>query len=155
MERERHIDNGEAMRHNEAVEQARRAEHLRRCAQSPAYKRVYERWQEVNRKLAGEIQTVQHIICDQMQQQTAQPIGETMTSQPVKFKDRPDPLPPPEEQQRLAATGNPWTWFLLGMMFADEEKLKQMREDAVATQEMMEVNARYDRQMICMSGFEW
>ena len=155
MERERHIDNGEAMRHNEAVEQARRAEHLRRCAESTAYKRVYERWQEVNRELAGKIQTVQKTISDQMRQQTVQPLSDTMTSQPVKFKDRHDHLPPPEEQQRLAANGNPWTWFFLGMMFADDEKLKQMREDAAAMKEMMEVNARYDRQMICMSGFEW
>ena len=41
------------------------------------------------------------------------------------------------------------------MMFADEEKLKQMREDAEASKEMMEVNERYDRQMVRMSGFEW
>ena len=33
---QRHTDNGEAMAHNRMVEQAREAEHLRRCDQSPA-----------------------------------------------------------------------------------------------------------------------
>ena len=143
------------MAHNRRVEQARKAEHQRRCAESPAYKRVYEHRLTMNRELAGEIQTLQQTICDQMRQQTVLPLSDTMKSQPIKIGKRLDPLPPQDDLQRMAGSGSPWTWFMLGMMFADDEKLKQMREDAAATQEMMEVDERYDRQMICLSGFEW
>jgi len=151
----RHTDSGEAMAHNRMVEQAREAENLRRCAESPAYKRVYERWQAVNRKLLGISAAQQQALNDNMRSQTVQPLSDSIKSQPIRIGNRPDPIPSPDDLRHLAACGNPWVPFLLGMMFADGEKLKQMREDAAATQEMMEVNDRYDRQMIRMSGFEW
>ena len=152
---ERHIDTGDAMRHNELVEQARRAEHLRRCAESPAYKRVYNRSLTMNRKAMLQTATIQQAISNQMRQQAVQPLSDSMKSQPVKQKDRPDPIPPPDDLQRLAGYNNPWSWFLLGLMFADAKQLKQMREDAAAILEMTEVDERYDRQIIRMSGFEW
>ena len=99
--------------------------------------------------------TIQQAISNQMRQQAVQPISDSMKSQPVKQKDRPDPIPPPDDLQRLAGYNNPWSWFLLGLMFANAEQLKQMREDAAAILEMTEVDERYDRQMIRMSGFEW
>ena len=136
------------------VEQARRAEHLRRCAESPAYKRVYERWLTMNREHIQQIATILNADINQRNSQEVQPLSESVKSQFVKLKDRPDPIPPPEELQRIATCGNPWAWFILGLMCADEEKLKQMREDAVATQEMVEVNKKYDCEMICLSGFE-
>ena len=152
---ERHIDSCDAMQHNEQVEQERQAEHLRRCAESQAYKRVYERWQAMNKVAMQQAATIQQTIHDQMCQQQAQPISDTMKAQPVKLGECPEPIPLPENLQQMAGYNNPWTWFILGMMFADDEKLKQMREDAAATKEMMEVNERYDRQIIRLSGFEW
>lgn len=152
---ERHINKGNAMRHNEQVEQARQAEHLRRCAESPAYERVYKRWLKMNGDAMQQTATTLQVISDQMCQQKAQSLSDSMKPKPIKLRNRPDPIPPPGDLQRLTGCGSPWTWFLLGMMFADEDKLKQMREDAVASQEMMKVNERYDRQIIHMSGFEW
>ena len=151
----RHIDVGEAMAHNRMVEQAREAEHQRRCDQWPAYKRVYERWLTMNRELVGEIQAVQQTICDQMRQQTVQPLSDSMKSQPVKIKGQSVPIQSKEDLECLAAEWHPWTCFFLGMMFSGDEKLKQMREDYAATQEMIEVNDKYDRQLIRLSGFEW
>ena len=153
MESNRHIDTGEAMRHNEAVEQARHAEHLRRCAESPAYKRVYERWLEMGKVLTQQMATTMQTLNDQMRQQTVLPISEAVKTQTAIHK--PTPLPPPSDLQCLAGCCNPWSWFMLGMMFVDEERLKQMKEDMVAMKEMQEVNEQYDRQMIRMSGFEW
>lgn len=71
---ERHIDTGEAMRHNEQVEQARRAEHLRRCAVSPAYKRVYDRRQEMMTTMRRE----QFKVADTMRQAMQQTVTDVM-----------------------------------------------------------------------------
>lgn len=152
---ERHINSEEAMHHNQQVEQARQAEHLRRCAESPAYKRVYERSLKISRDAVQTLPIIQQTISDQMRQQTAQTVNDSMKPRFVKLKDHPGPVLPSDVLKSLAGCGNPFLWFLIGLMFTDTDQLRLMREDVVAIQEMNEVNEQYDRQMILMSGFEW
>lgn len=148
----RHIDNGEAVRHNEQVEQARKAEHLRRCAESPAYKRVYERWKKTMAYMQSEQAKVHDVIDQAMRQQQITNVMGNCETQPVHIGP---PLPPPSEQNQLASAGFAFSAFMIGALFTTEEQRQQLQEDLKAMGEMDEVNKRYDRQMIRMSGFEW
>lgn len=150
----RHIDTGEAMRHNEEVELARKAEHMRRCAESPAYKRVYERWLETMAFMGREHAKVQNTIYQSIQQQHITDVMGNCQEQSIHVGP-PVPLPPPSEQDQLASTGLAFSAFLIGALFMSEERRQQLREDLKASEEMDEVNKSYDRQLICMSGFEW
>ena len=150
---ERHIDTGEAMRHNEQVEQARRAEHLRRCAESPAYKRVYDRWQQTMAFMQGEQSKVASAIQEAMRQQTVTDVTGNCEKQTVRI-GRPEPIPPPKELECLASAG-PLAGFFVASLFLSKERWEQIQEDVKAIEEMRKVNEEYDRQVIRMSGFEW
>ncbi|MBQ7156369.1 MAG: hypothetical protein IJR86_01050 [Bacteroidaceae bacterium] len=152
---ERHIDSGYAMSHNNRVEAERQAEHLYHCAESPSYKRVYERWVTMNSEVAQQTATVLQAINEQMLQTAEQPLGGSTKYQTAKQESRPVPVSPPDDIHHFDGLANPLSWFFLGMMFADDERLKQMKEDMSASKQMQEVNERYDRQIIHLSGFEW
>ena len=151
---ERHIDTGEAMHHNNEVEQARRAEHLRRCAESPAYKRVYERWQKTIARMQTEQAREINIMRAAMQQQVITNIADNCDVQPVHI-GRPCPLPPPSEQEQLAPSGGAFGAFVFASLFMTKEQWEQIPENLQAMEEMRKVDEEYDRQIICLSGFEW
>ena len=150
----RHIDNGEAMRHNEAVEQAREAEHLRRCAESPAYKRVYERWKQIDLSLKGQQAQVANAMQEAMRQQTVTDVMGNCEKQTVRI-GHPEPVSPPAGLQQAAAFGNPLSAFIFAALSSTKEQWQQIHEDVRAMEEMYQVNDKYDRQLIRLSGFEW
>jgi len=151
----RHTDNGEAMDHNRRVEQAREAEHQRRCDQSPAYKRVYQRWQQTMTFMGRQQAQVASTIQEAMNVQRVSDTTDSLASQPLRHSLRPDPLPPPAELQQAAAFGNPLSAFVLAALFMSKEQWEQIPEDVKAMAEMRQVNEEYDRQLICLSGWEW
>lgn len=151
---ERHIDTGEAMRHNEQVEQARRAEHLRRCAVSPAYKRVYDRRQDMMATMRREQFKVADAMRQAMQQQTVTDVMGNCHEQPVRI-GRPEPLPPSSELNQLAASDGALGALLFAGLFMTKEQWAQIPENLKAMEEMRQVDAEYDRQIIRLSGFEW
>ena len=91
----RHTDVGEAMAHNRRVEQAREAEHQRRCDQSPAYKRVYQRWQQTMAFMGRQQAQVASAIQEAVSTQRVSDTMGNIESQPLRHGSRPDPLPPP------------------------------------------------------------
>lgn len=150
----RHIDNGEAMAHNRMVEQAREAEHQRRCAESPAYKRVYERWKQIDLSLKGQQAQVANAMQEAMRQQTVTDVMGNCEKQTVHI-GHPEPVPPPSELQH-AAIGNPLSAaFIFAALSSTKEQWQQIREDVRVMEEMHRVDDKYDRQLIRLSGFEW
>lgn len=150
----RHIDNGEAMAHNRMVEQAREAEHQRRCAESPAYKRVYERWKQIYLSLKGQQAQVSNAMQEAMRQQSVTDVMGNCEKQTVRI-GHPEPVPPPAELQHAAALGNPLSAFVLAALFMSKEQWEQIPEDVKAMAEMRQVNEEYDHMLIRLSGFEW
>ena len=151
----RHTDVGEAMDHNRRVEQAREAEHLRRCDQSPAYKRVYQRWQQTMAFMGRQQAQVASAMQEAVSTQRVSDTMSNIESQPVRHGSSPDPLPPPAELQHAAALANPLSAFVLAALFMSKEQWEQIPEDVKAMAEMRQVNEEYDRQLIRLSGFEW
>jgi len=147
------IDTGEAMRHNNEVEAARRAEHLRRCEESPAYKRVYERWQQMMERMGREQCKVAQAMQQSIMSQKVSNIMGNCEKQTIHI-GRPEPLPPQKELDQLAAS-SPLAIGFLALFFMSKEQLEQIPEDIKAMEEMAQVNAEYDSQIIRMSGFEW
>lgn len=142
------------MRHNEQVEQAREAEHQRRCAESPAYKRVYERWKQVDLSLKGQQAQVSNAMQEAMNLQTVTDVMGNCERQTVRI-GHPEPVPPPSELQHAAALGNPLSAFIFAALSSTKEQWQQIHEDVRAMEEMYQVNDKYDRQLIRLSGFEW
>lgn len=150
----RHIDNGEAMAHNRMVEQAREAEHQRRCAESPAYKRVYERWKQIDLSLKGQQAQVSNAMQEAMRLQTVTDVMGNCEKQTVRIGHL-ELVPPPFEQQHAAAFVNPLSAFIFAALSSTKEQWQQIHEDVRAMEEMYQVNDKYDRQLIRLSGFEW
>lgn len=150
----RHTDNGEAMAHNRMVEQAREAEHQRRCDQSPAYKRVYQRWQQTMTFMGRQQAQLASTIQEAMRQQTVTDVMGNCEKQTVRI-GHPEPVPPPAELQHTAAFGNPLSAFIFAALFMSKEQWEQIPEDVKAMAEMRQVNEEYDRMLIRLSGFEW
>jgi hypothetical protein len=143
------------MAHNRRVELAREAEHLRRCDQSLAYKRVYQRWQQTMAFMGRQQAQLANTIQEAMNVQRVSDTVGNIESQTVRHESRPDPLPPPAELQRAAAFGNPLSAFVLAALFMSKEQWEQIPEDVKAMAEMHQVNEEYDRQLIRLSGWEW
>lgn len=150
----RHTDNGEAIAHNRRVEQAREAEHQRRCDQSPAYKRVYKRWKQIDLSLKGQQMQVGNAMQEAMRQQTVTDVMGNCEKQTIRI-GHPEPVPPPAELQHTAAIGNPLSAFIFSALSSTKEQWQQIHEDVRAMEEMCRVNDEYDRQLIRLSGFEW
>ena len=129
-------DSVNAIAHNTEVERRRIAEHLCLCGKSESYKRVYERYQNMNKELCKQFADVliaannPNISCN----------GEPVT---------------PTESVKMDDMTKSIFFFTLAAMFADEKKQQQLKEDIESHKIMAEVNRKYDEQMICKSGFEW
>lgn len=149
----RRISNTDAIAHNNLVEQARQAEHLLRCARSPAYKRVYERWQKMMDSLSSEQAKLAEIMSyDRIRRQQCEADG-PCEEQP-KDADKPCAVPPPVLFQSSDIVDSSAA-FIIGSMFMTQEQWSQIPEDVKAEEEMRKVNEEYDRQLVRMSGFEW
>lgn len=169
MNRPRNISSGEAMRWNEDVERRRMAYHEQRCAEDAMYRRAYERLQEDRRRLNEMIGKSMVQIADAMNadcQQRVNSVTEGVEQQPVRTH---------EEVIRDRAlmdsvSRNPVEWLAHGagfglgfavaaMMFADGEKMqrrmKELEEERPYSEEIRRADEEFDREMICLSGFEW
>jgi len=169
MDRPRNISSGEAMRWNEDVERRRMEYHGQRCAEDAMYRRAYERLQEQRRRLNEMIGKNMVQLADAMHadcMQRANSIAEDACCQPVKTH---------EEVMREQAlmdsmSKNPTEWFahstgfglgfaVAAMMFADGEKMKrqmqEMEEERPYLEEINHIDAKFDNEIIHMSGFEW
>lgn len=141
----KHIDTASAIEHNRRIEQARQAEHLRRCAASPAYKRVYERMQEIVADILRDQATLQNAMKESIQQQR---IGDIMGTSTSAVRPVPAPLP-----SDFHPSPNPLS-ALRGAIIS-QESLEQMQEDVKALVEIRQVNDEYDRHIIRKSCFSW
>jgi len=169
MDRPRGIDSGEAMRWNNDVERRRRECHEQRCAENALYRRAYERLQEQRRRLNEMIGKNMVQLADAMHtdcMQRVNSITEDACCQPVKTH---------EEVMREQAlmdsmSKNPTEWFahstgfglgfaVAAMMFADGEKMaqrmKELEEERPYLEEINRIDAKFDNEIIRMSGFEW
>lgn len=126
----------DAIAHNTRVERERVAEHLRLCGQSESYKRVYERYQNMNKELCKQFSEV--LLA-------ANNPNVSCNGEPVK----------PMESAKMDDNTKSIFFFTLAAMFADEEKQRQLKEDIESHKIMAEVNRKYDKRIICKSGFEW
>ena len=169
MDRPRGISSGEAMRWNEDVERRRREYHEQRCAENALYRRAYERQQEQRLRLNEMIGKNMVQLADAMNadcQQRVNSVTEGVEQQPIRTH---------EEVMRDRAlidsvSRNPAEWFSNGagfglgfavaaMMLADGEKMKrqmqEMEEERPYLEEINRIDEEFDREMICLSGFEW
>ena len=151
----RHTDIGEAMAHNRRVEQAREAEHQRRCDQSPAYKRVYQRWQQTMTFMGRQQAQVASAIQEAVSTQRVSDTMGSLASQPLRHGSRPDPLPPPAELQQAAALASPLSALVCAALFLTSEQWQQLPDDIRAMAALRQVNDKYDHQLIRLSGWEW
>lgn len=152
---EQYIDNGEAMRHNQLVEQARQAEHLRRSAESPAYKRVYERCLSMKTTMQREQLKVFDAMQQAIQQQPASNVMKHCDPQSVRIGPSESLLPLPSELNQLTEPGGALGILVFGVLFMTEEQRAQIHDNVKAIEEMCQVNKEYDRQLIRKSCFEW
>lgn len=172
MEKPRHISSGEAMRWNADVERRRREYHERRCAEDPIYKRAYERRQEMMHRM----QKMHDVTMAQLQNAMSEPENTkcqqasdqmTVTEEPQKVKmheevmrERSLLLERVEQYGKAGAAGVCECALSAGMMamFFDpnaEQRLKEMQEEKPYADEIRRTDARFDKELIRMSGFEW
>lgn len=151
----KNINISDAMAHNRFVEQAREAEHLRRCAESPAYKRVYERWKQTMEYINSQQLQVAKAMREAMRAQATTETTDGTNSKHVCHGICPESLPTPTEWEQAAVMSTPFSAFIYASMFMTKEKWEQIPENVRAMDEMRQVDEEYDSHIIRMSGFEW
>ena len=173
MDRPGHIDSGDVMRWNANVERRRREHHERRCSEDAVYRRAYERRQEMMQRM----QKMHDVTMAQLA--NAMNIDEITKCQKVLNQmdtaDQPQRLKTHEEVIRDQAIvdsviRNPEQFPLnevgcgLGLAVAStlladgdslKQRLKEMQEEIPYADEIRRTDARFDKELIRMSGFEW
>ena len=165
MDRPKRISSGEAMRWNADVDQRRRAYHERRCAEDPIYKRVYERQQEMILRM----QKMQSMAMAQLQNAMSEPENTkcqqasdqmTATEEPQKVKTHEEVMRERAllfDQQGKSGASCALSAGMLAMLFDPnaEQRLKDLEEERPYVEEIRKADAEFDKEMICLSGFEW
>lgn len=170
MDRPQRISSGEAMRWNADVERRRMEYHERRCAEDPIYKRAYER----QREMILRIQKMQSMAMAQLQNAMSEPENTkcqqasdqmTVTEEPQKVKTHEEVMRErallfdQQGKSGAASIGNDLlSAGVLAILFADpetEQQLKELREEIPYAEEIRKADAEFDKEMICLSGFEW
>lgn len=165
MDRPKRISSGEAMRWNADVDQRRRAYHERRCAEDPIYKRAYERQQEMMLRM----QKMQSMAMAQLQNAMSEPENTkcqqasdqmTVTEEPQKVKTHEEVMRERAllfDQQGKSSASCALSAGMLAMLFDpnSEQRLKDLEEERPYVEEIRKADAEFDKEMICLSGFEW
>jgi len=169
MDRSRSISSGEARAWNNEVEQRRREYHEQRCADNELYRRAYERLQEERRQMQRQMGKYMVQIADAVNedcQQRVNSVMENIEQQPVKtheevMRDRAlmDSVIKNPEEWMAQGVGFGLGFAIAAMMFADSEKMKQrmkeLEEERPYLEEIKRADDSFDKELICMSGFEW
>lgn len=145
----------EKIEHNKQVEQERAAYHKRRCEESEAYKRVYERMMNNAMRNAYQAQSVENAIqagCQQIASQMP-----NLTEQQVRTHED---VMAEREAMKYGLQRNPnylenlmSMWFL-NNMGSDDKLRNEFFEDTQALKEISEVEATYDRQLQRFDKYE-
>lgn len=165
MDRPQRISSGEAMRWNADVERRRREYHERRCAEDPIYKRAYERQQEMMLRM----QKMQSMAMAQLQNAMSEPENTkcqqasdqmTVTEEPQKVKTHEEVMWERAllfDQQGKSGASCALSAGMLAMFFDPnaEQRLKDLEEERPYVEEIRKADAEFDKEMICLSGFEW
>ena len=161
MEKPRPISSGEAMRWNEDVERRRKEYHAQRCAENPIYRRVCERMK------AQQAESMQQIadVMNAERRLRVSSVMENAEAQPIKTHE--------EVLRELAimeCVGNPkvgmaqGAGFGFGMAFAAmlladgdalKQRMKEFEEERPYMDEIRRANESFDKELVCLSGFEW
>lgn len=173
MDRPPKISSGEAMRWNADVERRRREYHERRCAEDPIYKRAYERQREMilrmqkmqsmsMAQLANAMSDDEITKCQKVlnQMDTADQPQRLKTHEEV-IRDQAivDSVIRNPEQFPLNEVGCGLGLAVASTLLADgdslKQRLKEMQEEIPYADEIRRTDARFDKELIRMSGFEW
>ena len=169
MDKPRGITNGEAMQWNEDVERRRREYHEQRCAENVLYRRVYERQQEMRRRIQRQASETLTQLADAMHtdcMQRANSITEDVCCQPLKtheevLRERAivDSMSRNLTEWFAHSTGFGLGFAVAAMIFADhgkmQQRMKEMEEERPYLEEINRIDAQFDNEIIRMSGFEW
>lgn len=169
MDRPERFGIGEVMHWNNDVERRRREYHEQRCAENALYRRAYERQQEMWRRIQRQASEALTQLADAMHTDCTQrvnSIAEDAYCQPVKTHDEVmreqalmDNMSRNQTEWFAHSTGFGLGFAVAAMMFADGEKMKrqmqEMEEERPYLEEINRVDALFDNEIICMSGFEW
>ena len=173
MEKPRFISSSEAMRWNADVEQRRRAYHEMRCSKDPIYRRAYERRQEMMQRMQKMHDVTMAQLANAMNENEITKCQKVLNQMDVS--DQPQRLKTHEEVIRDQAIvdsviRNPEQFPLnevgcgLGLAVAStlladgdslKQRLKEMQEEIPYADEIRRTDARFDKELIRMSGFEW
>ena len=165
MDSPQRISSGEAMRWNADVERRRREYHERRCAEDPIYKRAYERQREMIQRM----QKMQSMAMAQLQNAMSEPENTkcqqasdqmTVTEEPQKVKTHEEVMRERAllfDQQGKSGASCALSAGMLAMLFDpnSEQRLKDLEEERPYVEEIRKADAEFDKEMICLSGFEW
>ena len=168
MEKPRPINSGDAMRWNEDVERRRREYHEQRCAEEPLYRRAYERQQEMKQRIN------KMAVLDMLRLREAIGDEESAECRRAAKYGIPEKNTPEQAMGEVRAAitklskslgmsassdvaGNVLAFGVMAMLFDPEaaQRLKELEEERPYAEEIRKADENFDREMICLSGFEW
>ena len=152
MEQSRRKPLSERLEHNRIVEQARMAHHQRRCEESPIYKRVYEKMQQVDANNAE----LQRTLFNLMQPNAMHQPLRDFAAEAKKAESQPLRSTTFQDMHPLVGipTDNGWAYAIIAIMFADKEYISRMKEELPFAKEYMDTENYYRNQLEPISGWE-
>jgi hypothetical protein len=143
------------MRYNQEISRQCEEHHLRRCAEDPIYKRVYEKHKRMEESLQKEMVKVVNAMnhCFQKKEDgTANTKEESQPSERVTEIKLPECLSISGIKEDLKK--NPLAWFFVPMFFMSEKQLQELKEEIPYEKEYFETEKRYDAMKKVFSPWE-